>query len=180
MSCGGPGSEAVTRPTTPGTTPAPVETSRAPSPQPTLVTPSPTLPPGAAKRSDEGALAFLAYFFDVYNYSFEALDEDAVVQLGATECAFCKSARSTVMEIRSKGAHVEGGRVSIENAIVQPGGDPERGIVVNSLLAQEAGRTVGADGIPTSTSTASSRRLDALLRWKEGRWVLVGVDTATR
>ena len=162
---------------TPSSTPV-VSPTQTATPPPTVAVPE--LPAAAQKRTQEGAEAFFRYFIDVYNYSFQTLDPTPLKALSASECKFCKSAMSTVDEIAAKGARSEGGHVHVLMSIAEPDSAKAKEVVVVTSLKQDPGRTVASDGTVTSSSPGSKRRLDALLRWEEGQWRLVGVETPTQ
>lgn len=174
----GNGSGVEARPTVTPSSPPPSSATQTPTPGPTVA--PPVLPAAAMKRDQKGAEAFFRYFIDVYNYSFEALDTQSLSAVSAAECKFCKSAKLTVQEISAKRARAEGGQVRVITAIAEPDAARAREVIVVSLLEQDSGRTVAADGTVTSSSSGSRRQLDALLRWEGGQWRLVGVETATK
>lgn len=176
----GNGSTVDARPTVTSSSPAPSPSPTAtPSPTPSSTLTPPVLPAAAKKRDQAGAEAFFRYFIDVYNYSFTALDTQPLEQISADECKFCRSAKATVAEILAKGARAEGGEVHVLASFAEPDASKAREVIVVASLRQDPGRTVGSDGNVTSSSSGSKRRLDALLRWEGGRWLLVGVETPT-
>jgi hypothetical protein len=166
-------------PTAGGTTSQSTSSTDSPSPSESERPRVPALPRAATEPTRPGASAFLKHFFAVYNYSFLTLNTGPLLAISSGDCAFCASAVRTIEEVKSKGSIVRGGEVSVVTAVAQPG-DPEgRGIVVNSVLQQAAGQTVGVDGSLRETVSPTQRRLDALVRWEGSGWRLVGVDTAT-
>jgi hypothetical protein len=164
----------ATSTSTTGTTVATGPTSSAPSTSgasPTLR--PPPLPAAAAKQTRDGAAAFVRYFFDVYNYSYEALDSAGLRHISGTGCRYCASVITDVEDAKASGDRYEDGLVSVEAAVTLPG-DMSADVIVNAFVSQTSGAVYGRNGQVRETSDAVSpgKRVDALLQWTANRWIV--------
>src|SRR5689334_15808593 len=77
----------------PGTDGTPTPTSAVTTPPPTTPTtiPTPTTLPAAAKADKAGAEAFVRYFWDVFNYTYESGDTRLLRSISDKTCKFCQS-----------------------------------------------------------------------------------------
>jgi hypothetical protein len=159
-------------PPPPGRTTAPptsvTTTSAAPVPTPTL--------PAAAKADKAGAEAFVRYFWDVFNYTYESGDTKLLRSISDKGCKFCKSVIDYVSRLENAGLRARGGSVTVNQAVAPPA-KPTDGLLVYTVVTQAAGQVVAADGTIKETSEArANMRSDALVRWVDDSWHVVGVS----
>jgi hypothetical protein len=168
-------------PTTVGTVSTGTSTPSTPGTATSSATESPTLKPpllpaAAAKPTREGAAAFLRYFFDVYNYSYATLSSTQLREVSSPKCQYCAAAIESVEDGRAEGLRYEDGVVTIKVAVAAPG-NARDGLLVNALLTQTAGVVYDRDGLARESSLAlPAQRVDVIVMWTEGRWIMRGVD----
>lgn len=176
---GSDGAAPVRTPTSPSSTSPSATVSPSASPTQSAVV-APVLPDAATKPTLNGATAFVQYFAEVYNYSFESLDASAMKSISAKDCAFCESVVKNVDGIRDSGGRSQGGSLVVKNAVTRPG-DIRSGVLVNMLVEQAPGSVLGDQGQTLSTVTPSTdKRIDALVRWEKQGWKLVALDTEVK
>lgn len=165
-----------------GSSAGPTPTSSAASP-PTgskspAVKPSaspPSLPMAAAKQTPEGASAFVGYFWDVVDYSYQSRSSATLRALSSETCKFCSQVADEIDKRKSENAHFEGYEVTVVAAVTAPG-NPLAGLITNAMLSVTAGRTVGADGA-TLEAFPSNPHLgcEVGVAWNGRQWRVLGV-----
>jgi hypothetical protein len=171
--CGGGGSAPASLATMPSGE-ASGSASPTPSPTPTVVLP--VLPEAAKKPTREGAVAFVEYFWELYNYGFATGDPAAVDSVSDPGCIFCQSTQESLESLSRRKLVNEGGAVTVVVAVAAPG-KPEEGMLVNTTLDQEASHLVSPEGAITDVSAATTNdRSDAAVIWEEGSWHVLEID----
>lgn len=172
---------------TPGEDAAPTLTLRdavtpEPSPEPSS-SPAPTLrpvPPEAMELSEAGALAFLEWWVDMYNYVEATGETELVFQHSEPGCTFCRNFVDRVDPVYQSGGRIERNRMT-EFTDVSSEGLVEDYVVVTVTLTGGAGTTYGSNGeiIRESPATTPFRGVIGL-QWASNSWNLVdiGVDEA--
>lgn len=154
-------------------TPIPVETTPLPSGFSPSPSPAPVLPSAAAQPTRAGAEAFIRYFFDVYQYSFTIMDPAPLRVVSAPDCDFCNSTIRAVDGGRQKSRRSVGHGIEIR-AIVAAPGKSTTGVLVNIVFDQKAARTIASDGsVVALTPEKRNIRMDMIVRWVDGRWLLL-------
>ena len=162
-------------PTAPGSRASTTTTSSAPVAAPSTNA-APTLPAAAQQPTRDGAVAFVRYYIDLYNYAFKSLDPSPLIPISGPDCIFCKSVIQNVSDVRSKQEHTEGGRLVVVGAVASPG-TPSQGILVATSVDQEAGKTLKADD--TVAGVVAAHRgfaIDTAVHWKDGGWIMLAGD----
>jgi uncharacterized protein DUF6318 len=153
--------------------PPPPTTTQAP----TTPTPSPTLtPPPAptAARTPAGAEAFVRYFWATYNYAYATLDPKPLQAISDKACELCASAAKNVDHLRQEGKRVDGGEVVVTVA-VSPGLQKDHGVIVVTVLKQNAGTVSSETGDVEDIQAVPSHRGYVGLWWSGGKWTVNGV-----
>lgn len=94
----------------PTAAPSPLQSSTAPT-----ESAAPELPDSADQKSRAGAEAFIAYFWDVVNFSQSTGSADLIRDLGTQSCVGCEAAAKFVENIVSSGVEPEGGEYTVDN-----------------------------------------------------------------
>lgn len=165
---------------TPGTTSPSAAAAGTPSASESAApTPTPPVLSDAAKQpTREGAVAFVEYFWDAYNYGYAAQDPSYVQAISHEKCVFCKSTVDSITSGRRKRHTVTGGQVTLAEAVATPG-DPAKGLVVNTIIDQGAWTVVSPGGTLVDRSPAEpNQRADAAVLWVKDRWIVRGIDVA--
>ena len=117
----------------------------------------------------------MRYFWDVYNYSYQTLNTEPLTSISTASCKFCKSTLDEVLALRSARKHTTGGDIRL-TTVVAPPGDLSKGVIVTTVLNQDPGQTLNADGTVSSTiQSAHNMRSEVALRWRESGWQIYGV-----
>lgn len=136
----------------------------------------PVLPAAAEQADSAGAESFFRYFWDTYNYAFDALDAAPLQAVSDSDCKYCSNAVAAVSKAKAGGFRFRGGSVSVLTVVAAPGA-PEDGVLVNAAISQSESETLARDGTVKASSAASSRRrADAVVRWSSGSWRLIQLN----
>ncbi|WGX95699.1 DUF6318 family protein [Nocardioides sp. L-11A] len=140
------------------------------SPTGTIDTPSPTAPPtepelpGAATRADEeGARAFITYYWELINYAQVTGDVKALKAASGPNCGGCGAGMDGIRRLYKSGGHLEGGDYKVRlKKINQLNGSNPSDIAFEAKLAASAPEQVVVEGDgskthnPAATITAAS------------------------
>ena len=148
--------------------PTPSATTRSPTPSAT----PPTAP--EAKPTAASAEAFVRYFWDVYNYSYQYQDVTDLMAISRPACKFCKSAISDIQRLKAEGTRIEGAQVILNTAGIPPG-KITNGVIAASVISQDEGRSIAKDGSVKSLQAVGKRRSYVGLDWEDNAWFINGV-----
>jgi len=173
-----PSSSAVTSgptATSPTTTPvAPGSTATTPASSTAIAIPA--LPEAATHPTGPGAEAFFRYFLALYSASYATLNADALESVSLPTCKFCASAVKDIRAAKASGNRPVGGEVTPIVVVAAPG-EPAKGVLVNSVIRQNAGITYDSTGNAVASASARPRMaVDSVLVWSAGRWMIGGVE----
>ena len=161
-STGSTGSASITAPPSPSSAPTP-----------------PPLPAAARKPTAEGAEAFFRHFWDLYNYSYKSLEPDRFESISAKSCKSCAGYVRDIERARLRQFMFSGGVVTVTTAVAGPG-RPGDGLIVNGVISQTDAQTKDKSGaLMAEVKGKSGKRIDAAVRWTNGRWMMVGMDAVS-
>ena len=156
----------------PGPSPPP-SSAASPTPSPTRTLKPPT--PPRPKRTPANAEAFVRYFWASYNYAYATLDASAIKRISEAECRFCRSLVQQVEGLREERARTEGMRVRVRFVAAPPMEKPRR-IAVVTVIDQDSGKVIRADGTEQLADGADKTKSLAGLHWKNGSWHVYGIS----
>ncbi|MCR1784137.1 hypothetical protein KVF89_16475 [Nocardioides carbamazepini] len=150
-------------------------------PSPTATEPAeptePVLPDAAKQASEDGARAFITYYWDLINYAQVTGDVKALKAASGPSCEGCLDGIQGIRDLYKDGGHAEGGdyAVSFEKVNRLKGS--------SSLLAFEALLTVAnteqllvsGDG-SEQRSAAGSARMAVATQWTDDSWQMEVMD----
>jgi hypothetical protein len=144
-------------------------------------TPTSTATPPAAPKArptPKSAEAFVKYFWDVYNYSYQTLDPEPLRSISTPKCNFCLGVIDEIIESKKKGLTNEGGQLRTI-VVAAPPGKIRAFIVVSSVLDQDSGRLLG----PNKEVLKKSKELKAIdaktrLELVDHAWRVAAVNIA--
>ncbi len=132
----------ATAPTTTSTTTATSTPSSTTSgkPQP------PVMPALARENSQAGAKAFVRYFVDTLNFSWQALRPDALSAESSKRCNVCRLISKRITETRSSGGYQHGGEWSPTRIFPLPGQTDEQSkFLVTVRIAKGSWKSAAGD-----------------------------------
>jgi len=144
----------------------------------TTPTPSPTITPPTAPKAaptPKSAEAFVRYFWEVYNYSYENLSSEQFRNISETECKFCSSSINEIERLTKLGSHIEGSKVRLISAVAPPLENARR-IVVVTVVSQEPGATISSDGHIKQITGLNDVRSLVAMHWVNSTWRIRGVS----
>jgi uncharacterized protein DUF6318 len=134
---------------------------------------APTAP--AAKPTTKSAEAFVRYFWDVYNYSYQALDPGPLSSISTPACTFCKSTLNEISGLKNARKYATGGDIRARG-VAAAAGDPSKGLIVTMTLNQEPGKTLNGDGtVISSLRAAHNIHSEVAVLWQTSKWMVYGV-----
>lgn len=184
ISLGTPSTLASTTPS-PSASPSPSATASpsnayepATSTSPAKNVPKPVMPALAKEKSFEGQKAFIKYWLETYNYSFNTGDSNLMDRSSAKDCDFCtksgKGAR-TMYTIR-KTWRTQGGAILSETTFKQLPDQNGLSVVRAEVTENEAAFWTRSG--PSTRYKNLSKAKNSLRFWAEyvgGRWLMVDV-----
>ena len=129
----------------------------------------------ARQHTQEGALAFAAYFIRVLDWSFATTDPFLLDQVSAPSCVACKRFSVSLAMLGTEGGHIVGGRYVLNSATLLRGSFAIRSdLVVGLVVTQGAVSVVRYGNAPTAvTSMPTTNRTRLYVSWHANRWQAV-------
>lgn len=135
------------------------------------------MPSQAAQHSDEGAKAFVAYFWDVVTAARTAADSSYLSSLVDAHCDGCAGAVEAINDEQSSGAVVSGGRNSVTGMKVA-------GFAIGTLTARMVTCTVTTEEetedypgtVPDHVSPEATHKIRMAIIPTEAGWVVDRLD----
>jgi len=125
-----------------------------------------------------GAEAFVRYFWDVYNYGYEARETKQLQQIAGPDCTFCQESTARIDRLWRSNAKVEGGHVALKSVVVAPADFTQQGSVATAIVDQAASRVIEADGSVSDTAAADGGlRVDIAIGWDGDSWLILGGES---
>ena len=142
--------------------PQPIEPKPTPSVKPTAT--APTLPSEATKETPDGAIAFVAHWIDVFNFSVSSGDLSALRDLNGSKCEGCDIYENLVAEANKGASEVRGFRWTPGKAHLST--ERQLEVTVRSR-PYEIRKSAGGDW---SNVRGDAYRLGFDLAWANGHW----------
>jgi Family of unknown function (DUF6318) len=156
--------------------PASVTTTASPPVTTTATTPTveePAKP--VARRTPESAVAFVRYFWALYNYAYATYDVAALQTISESSCRYCASTISDIQKIHAAKTRVEGYGIKV----VETASPPVKittGTLVIAVATQDPGRAVYADGKSSPLKGIPRTKFNFSVGWSQEGWSVEGVD----
>ncbi|KGN36338.1 DUF6318 family protein [Knoellia subterranea] len=166
-----------------GTSPATGSASPSGSPSSSATT-SPSastavsIPAAARAHTDEGAIAFVRFFFETVNAAHRAPDTTLLPPLSTNECKSCTSLQATALEYATKGHRAESAPTAPLSALRMRVALPADPVMVEFTLTQNKTSVVDKAGNIVDSQERKQRSQIAVLVWKEGQWFMNGLAAA--
>lgn len=147
-----------------------------PSAEPTASSPSASAEPEAwEERSDDGAVAFVEHWIDVFDQSKEDGDTDELAALSAASCVTCENFIEMTNDIYANGGSVESRGWTVES-ISEPVRSADSTLVAVNVLQSPQKIRRGTDS-EVETFEGGNIDLAFTLRWRQGAWSVQAVDS---
>ncbi len=140
-----------------------------PGPAPTL----PAMPPEAQEMTNEGAAAFVIYWFDLANYAQQTGDTGPMMALTGPECSSCERIRQQIASGYSENGRVVDNLWTLSESTVTI----RRNLIfgVQITFSQTRGYEIATDGQIRRILPEDHKTLVAVLRYQEGGWSMAGL-----
>lgn len=133
----------------------------------------PAMPPEAQEMTNEGAEAFVVYWFDLANYALATGDTEPMMTLVMTGCSSCVDMETQVAANYANGGRILGNTWTLSDvSVTQRQGDV---FAVHYSFDRVAGVSVDADGVVRQLFPADSKVLGAVLQYSDGVWRLAEI-----
>ena len=144
--------------------PKPLETASTSTTPSATVSPAPSMPPAAGKRTKAGAIAFVRHFVELTNRALESGDFAKWDQLVSDDCQSCAEFRSAVTDIYADGGSVHGGVLSPTQVVLAPGGLRPDGATID-LVATLNAQQIRRPGRPVTKGQPDKTFITYLLEF---------------
>ncbi len=137
----------------------------------------PTLPDAATQATEEGARAFIAYYWDLINYAQATGDVKPLKAASSSRCTTCQTGIKGIKKLYKGGGHTVGGAYSIKFDKVQQLEGSARLIVFEALLsvANEQQTVTNPDG-SEHVSAPGTAGAAVGCQWHADHWLLEVMD----
>jgi hypothetical protein len=170
----------VTAPVTSPSTSQPTSTSPTRSAPPTTVPTTgpnvrpgekpPTLPPIGRQHSRFGATEFASYWIEALDWGYATTSANGLQRLFLGQCQVCKNFVDNFRSVAAHRRHFEGGRISIENAVLLHPGPIQNIEAVDLTVSADRLRIVSNAGTTVQRSAAEHLKLRVWVRWTKNDW----------
>lgn len=166
-------------PADPTSSSTPSGSATAPSTTPPVATPTePALPQAATKATEDGARAFIAYYWDLINYAQVTGDVKRLKALSAPTCDVCSGFVRDLGDLYRSGGRLVGGANDpsiTEVAELSTSADDIYGLRVELVITHDAQTIVSADGSEDQRRPGTNR-FTAYLLWTDNKWRTDALD----
>lgn len=147
-----------------------------PSAEPTTSSPSASAEPEPwEERTDDGAVAFVEHWIDVFDQSKEDGNTDDLAALSAASCVTCENFIEMTNDIYANGGFVKSRGWTIES-ISEPVRSADSTLVAVNVLQSPQEIRRGADS-EVENFEGGNIDLAFTLRWRRGAWTVQAVDS---
>lgn len=138
----------------------------------------PALPEAATKATEDGARAFIAYYWDLINYAQVTGDVKTLKRVSAPNCRGCAGGITGVEDLYQDGGHAEGGEYTVRIRKVNPLRGKKYTFVAFEALIQvrNAEQRLIRPGKPTETLPSAPTEMAVAVLWVKKRWRLEVMD----
>ena len=137
----------------------------------------PIMPPAAKQHTQEGALAFAGYFYQVFDFSLSTMTTKALQSLSSDTCGSCQKHIKSIDDLRAKGGHVQGGRMSLGSINrVKGTADIKADLTFLVRVDQEALVEIRANGSSGSSEAPTKVANYLFLSWLDRGWRMIEIS----
>ena len=131
----------------------------------------PIMPPTAKQHTQEGALAFAGYFYQVFDFSLRTMTTKALQSLSSDTCSSCQKHIKSIDDLVAKGGHVQGGRISLRSINRVTGtADVKADLTLLVRVDQGVLREIRANGSSGSSQAPTKAANYLFLTWRNRAW----------
>ena len=158
-------------------TPVPGSPTASPSPTPAPAAPAsaPVMPELAKQNTPEGAAAFTAYWFELFNWSVSSNEVTDLRERSGPDCEFCGNVIAKLSHAAEENSRLEGGGATASD--VQFSHEFSDGTLVFDLVySEKAGKQILPDGsIQHEWADVAPVDRQVVVGWKDGKgWAMDG------
>lgn len=156
----------------PSSTWTPTGTPESPTSAATQAPVEPKLPQAATKATEDGARAFIGYYWELINYVQVTGDVKELKRLSSTTCGGCQRAISAVETLYRDGGHAEGGQYQLkidQIGEVKTASNSLYGVQAQIEVRNDEQLITRPDGA-TETSAPKSSRFNIYATWTGRVW----------
>ncbi len=133
----------------------------------------PAMPAQAQEMTNEGAEAFVQYWFDLANYGVATGDTGPVMTMAEPSCTVCERIRAQIAANYSDGGRILNYQWTVSDASVTMRNDNVFGLEYH--LAQQDGVAIDAGGVVRQPLPASDKEIGAVVAFEDGAFALVEI-----
>lgn len=161
----------------PNSTWTPTSKPETPTSSATAKPTEPVLPEAATKATEDGARAFIAYYWDLINYAQVTGDVKALKRVSARGCAGCSAGYEAIRDLYAGGGHIVGGEYRVAVLKFDELDGPSSSYLFEGLLRtdNQAQTVHNADGT-IHRSKAGSIKVAIATSWTDEAWRMEVMD----
>ncbi|ACL38981.1 conserved hypothetical protein [Pseudarthrobacter chlorophenolicus A6] len=133
--------------------------------------PVPVLPEVAKTETKEGLEAFVRYWYQVLDYSYQTGDSTILQKISGPACVFCAGLGDGIAESWKDGRWISGGRVEtpVITGTLEPGKEPYAVVQVIQAIIEIRNADGSLHQAPTPATNTGSR---AAVKFDGNSWIL--------
>jgi hypothetical protein len=137
----------------------------------------PTMPAAAKQHTQEGALAFAGYFYQVFDFSLRTMTTRALRNLSSDTCGSCAGHIKSIDDLRAERGHVRGGRILLRSIKRVTGtADVKADVILLASVDQEALVEIQANGSSTGSTEPTKATNYLFLSWQGNAWRMIEIS----
>ena len=137
----------------------------------------PTMPAAAKQHTQEGALAFAGYFYQVFDFSLRTVTTRALRNLSSDTCGSCAGHIKSIDDLRAERGHVRGGRILLRSIKRVTGtADVKADVILLASVDQEALVEIQANGSSTGSTEPTKATNYLFLSWQGNAWRMIEIS----
>ena len=137
----------------------------------------PAMPAAAKQHTQEGALAFAGYFYQVFDFSLRTMTTKALRSLSSDTCGSCQTHIKSIDALGAERGHVQGGRIILKSIKRVTGrADVKADVTFLVRVDQEALVEIHANGSSGGSTELTKAANYLFLSWLGSAWRTIEIS----
>jgi len=137
----------------------------------------PAMPAAAKQHTQEGALAFAGYFYQVFDFSLRTMTTKALRSLSSDTCGSCQTHIKSIDDLGAERGHIQGGRIILRSIKRVTGtADVKADVTFLVRVDQEALVEIHANGSSGGSTELTKAANYLFLSWLGSAWRTIEIS----
>ena len=137
----------------------------------------PAMPAAAKQHTQEGALAFAGYFYQVFDFSLRTMTTKALRSLSSDTCGSCQTHIKSIDDLGAERGHIQGGRIILRSIKRVTGtADVKADVTFLVRVDQEALVEIHANGSSGGSTELTKATNYLFLSWLGSAWRTIEIS----